>query len=167
MPQEQPVIVQPTGTVPSTAADPAPPNLPAASAPTPISISRRPHPLRFALLLLCVLAVIMVYAVLTRPHPKLASAVTPLLATVHITPQGFQPATIVIKPGTKVVWINDDTQQNHLVAANPYPSDTSVPGLKSTQLGNTAQFGFTFTRAGSFQYHDDLNPSLNGTVTVR
>lgn len=88
-------------------------------------------------------------------------------ASVHITSSGFQPGSLAVKANTEVTWINDDTSKIHIIAANPYPQDNSLPGLKSPQLGQGTRYSYTFRHAGTYQYHDDLNPSLNGTVLVR
>jgi plastocyanin len=111
--------------------------------------------------------VVTIVGVLAKPNPKLAIAATPVVATVHITSQGFQPATLVVKPGTRVIWTSDDSQATHLVASNPYPADNTLPSLKSAQLGNGAQFSYTFNHTGSYSYHDDLNPTTNGTIKVQ
>lgn len=85
---------------------------------------------------------------------------------VSISNDGFLPAVIKIKVGDSVTWTNTDTAA-HLVAANPFPSHSELPSLNArTGLAKNQSYIFTFTTAGTYNYHDDFNPSLNGTVIV-
>jgi plastocyanin len=84
---------------------------------------------------------------------------------IHITASGFQPASVVIKAGTKIVWINDDNE-HHQVASNPYPKDNGLPGFKSEILNKGQTYEYAFTKPGTFDYHDDQNPTTNATVGV-
>jgi plastocyanin len=88
------------------------------------------------------------------------------VAEIHITASGFQPSSINITPGTKIIWTNND-KAIHQVASNPYPGDNDLPGMKSEILNNGQTFEYTFTKEGSFSYHDDLNPTTNANVEVR
>ena len=87
-------------------------------------------------------------------------------ALVRITKTGFEPATISVKKGTKVIWTNTDSGL-HQVASNPYPKDTDLPGLKSEILNNTQAYEYTANTTGTFSYHDQLNPTINGTLVVQ
>jgi plastocyanin len=91
---------------------------------------------------------------------------TPRIATVRVTAAGFQPATLTVKQGTKVVWTNDDTTL-HQVASNPFPSDTDLAGLKSAILNNDQSYTYVATTKGTFGYHDQLHPTTNGTLIVQ
>lgn len=88
------------------------------------------------------------------------------VAIVHITPQGFVPATLAVKAGTKIVWTNDD-QTLHQIAANPFPKGTDLPSLKSQILNNSQNYSYVASASGSFGYHDQLHPTLNGTLVVK
>jgi plastocyanin len=85
-----------------------------------------------------------------------ASAASSL--TVTIKKNGFSPKTQTVAFDTKVTWKNADTQ-THQVVSND--GSFASPVLKP---GKT--YSFTFTRAGTFHYHDALHPSLTGTLTV-
>lgn len=87
------------------------------------------------------------------------------VALVYITNKGFEPGTIVVHQGTKVVWTNND-QTLHQVASNPFPKDNGLPALKSEILNNAQTYQFTADKVGSFNYHDDLKPTINGTIVV-
>ena len=85
---------------------------------------------------------------------------------VTITPEGFVPADLIVKPGTHVQWVNQD-EVEHQVASNPYPEHTDLPDLFSPEplLGGES-YTYTFGSAGTYQYHDNLNPYINGTIQV-
>jgi plastocyanin len=92
-------------------------------------------------------------------HPSLRGTVTVIPPrTVWITRTGFTPATITIKAGQSVRWVNR-TAANHQVVADD--SSFSSPVLAQ---GNA--FAHAFSSAGTHRYHDGLQPSLNGTVVV-
>lgn len=121
---------------------------------------------------LAVLAIVIIVAIVLTAHhgskkPVVYNATTPKLATVKITPSGFSPATITIDKGTVVAWVSNNISPV-IIAANPYPADNSIPGLsKSSQLGAGGQFRHQFNQTGTYYYHDDLHPNVNGTVIVK
>ncbi len=87
-------------------------------------------------------------------------------AQITISANGFEPATLVVKKGTRVVWVNKDAASHQLVA-NPYPSGDSLPGLKSEILNSDQTYEYTAGTKGTFGYHDQLNPTTNGTIDVK
>lgn len=89
-------------------------------------------------------------------------------AKVSVTASGFRPATISVKAGTTVDFINNDSQP-HQVSADPHPLDNSIPGFDSEQLLQPKDsYSFDFTKPGTYHYHDHLHPyDLKGTVVVK
>jgi plastocyanin len=80
---------------------------------------------------------------------------------VHLTIQNFafQPARLVVSPGTRLVWTNQDSAP-HTV--------TSTKGVWSSAVLNTgSQFGRTFSKAGSFPYYCSIHPFMRATIIVR
>ena len=138
-------------------------------APAPARRPKEPMGLKlvkFAFLVLVILAIVSVIALVVHHYQKPNTVTTLPSATVHITAQGFQPATLAIKQGTVVIWHSDDGSKTHVIASNPYPSNNTLPGLKSSQLGNGAEYRYTFNHTGTYNYHDNLDPTINGTVIV-
>jgi plastocyanin len=108
---------------------------------------------------------------------------------VSVTRQGFVPAVITIKKGATVVWVNNDDDDYHSIASNPYPSNSDLPQLHSVELNvsdkyvnsshehhsdsskvesnKTNAYSFAFNRTGTFGYHDGIHPELNGSVIVK
>lgn len=88
-------------------------------------------------------------------------------ATIEINASGFVPQTIRIKKGQGVTWTNRDTAPHHIMA-NPFPSGGSLVTLNSGEpLVKNDTYTASFDTAGTYNYHDVLNPALlNGTVIV-
>lgn len=84
---------------------------------------------------------------------------------VTISSSGFSPKKITIKVGGSVTWVNSDTQ-DHTVNSSPHPTHTDNPFLNLGLIRPGEKKSLTFDKAGTYKYHDHLNPSLNGSVTV-
>lgn len=105
---------------------------------------------------------------ITEPKkPKVVTIAPAKIATVQITDQGFNPATITINKGTVISWEGKQAASPVVIASNPYPKNDSLPTLKSTQLGQGANYRYKFDQIGTFSYHDDLNPNINGFIIVK
>lgn len=87
-------------------------------------------------------------------------------AQVIITKDGFIPATIEVKKGTKIIWTNTD-EGMHQIQANPHPTGESLPGLQSEILNNQQTYEYTADTSGTFGYHDKVTPTTNGTINVK
>lgn len=85
---------------------------------------------------------------------------------VEITSTAFIPATLKIKTGDTIKFINKDTKA-HWPASGPHPQHTLCPGFDS-QVGLKAgeSFSFTFTEAKTCPMHDHLNPAIRGSIIV-
>jgi plastocyanin len=121
-----------------------------------------------AVLIIVVVIGIAWLAVSNKNKSKTASAAQ-RTAIVSISASGFSPATVTVKPGTKVTWVNTDSAKNasHRVKADPYPSGDSLPGLDSqVDMADGATYSYLFSTSGTFKYHDQVNPLLNGEVVV-
>ena len=80
--------------------------------------------------------------------------------TVQIVNFSFQPATIHVKAGTTVTWIQKDSAPHTVTSTNP-------AGLfASANLSQGQQFTFTFSKPGVYEYQCTIHPSMQGTVTV-
>lgn len=84
---------------------------------------------------------------------------------VKISSTEFSPKSITVKVGEKVAWINDDSA-NHTVNSNPHPTHTDNPFLNLGLIRMGESKSVTFDKVGIYKYHDHLNPSLTGSVTV-
>lgn len=86
---------------------------------------------------------------------------------VAVTAGGtFSPAVVTIKAGDTVTWTNHATNPVW-IASNPHPTHTDYPGFDSKAAIDPGKtYAFTFTKVGSWGYHNHLNPSVQGTVIV-
>lgn len=85
---------------------------------------------------------------------------------VSMTRSGFEPSSLTIKSGDTVTFVNNDTRTRQ-PASDPHPSHTGLAGFDADDgVPAGGQYQFTFTRTGTFGYHDHLFSSLKGTVTV-
>ena len=72
----------------------------------------------------------------------------------------FTPPTLNVKPGTKVVWINNDDVP-HLIV-NVQNKFKQSPVLDTDQ-----KFSATLTKPGTYDYFCSLHPKMQGTVVVQ
>ena len=85
--------------------------------------------------------------------------------TVMISATGFEPAEVAIKVGQTVRWENNDNAV-HRIAIDPHPLHNECIGLDSKDLEPSASFGFTFTKPGEWDLHDDKQLSNRSKVIV-
>ncbi|MEO8065652.1 MAG: cupredoxin family copper-binding protein [Candidatus Doudnabacteria bacterium] len=78
---------------------------------------------------------------------------------VSIRAVTFSPASITIKKGETVTWTNDDTVTHTVTGDNGGPASQNIP------IGDT--YNFTFSTAGTFNYHCTIHPLMKGTVIVQ
>lgn len=105
-------------------------------------------------------------------------------STVRIKSSGgssyLEPRNISVKKGSAVTWTNEGSER-HWIATALHPTHTVYPGSNIEKCGTEdaakifdscrgispgENYTFVFKEKGSWQYHDHLNPSLNGVVTV-
>ena len=111
-----------------------------------------------------------------------AQAMVPAPVTINYTAQGFSPKTVTITQGQTVTWVNQ-TSNPMWIASNPHPVHTGYDGTdrtthcaagytgpapldECTQAAPGASFSFTFDKAGTWGYHDHLNHTMTGSITV-
>lgn len=85
---------------------------------------------------------------------------------VTLTDVGFNPKSITAQLGDKVIWTNN-APLIATVNSNPHPIHDLYPflNLGEFQPGKTVRI--ILRQTGTFQYHNHLNPSQTGTITVK
>lgn len=85
--------------------------------------------------------------------------------TVAVTSSGFVPQTITIKAGTKVTWTN---QAGAVVTVDSaqHPTHLVYPPLNLGQFPDGSSVSLVFDKPGIYKYHNHLNPTQFGSVTV-
>jgi plastocyanin len=82
----------------------------------------------------------------------------PAAKTIEIKDFSFQPSSISVPVGTSVTWVNHD-QASHTITSDDGKFDSGT-------MKNGAEFNFTFFQPGTYSYHCNIHPSMNGMVTV-
>jgi plastocyanin len=80
-------------------------------------------------------------------------------AAVQIDNFNFTPPTLVVAPGTTVIWTNaDDT---------PHTVREKDGKFKSAALDTDDTFSQTFTAPGEYEYFCSIHPRMVGTIVVK
>lgn len=79
--------------------------------------------------------------------------------SVSIQNLNFMPQEIIIRKGTKVIWINGDNISHQIIS-----DDEELFKSDALSTGNT--FSFTFDKTGEFSYHCKIHPSMTGKIDV-
>jgi plastocyanin len=92
--------------------------------------------------------------------PQAGSAkAAPAGAVVHIRDDAFVPASITVKAGDTITFVNDDDDA-HTATADDMAWDSE--GLNQGQKWTHA-----FAKAGKIAYHCTVHPMMHGTVVVQ
>jgi len=121
---------------------------------------------RLVIPFVAVLLVVILGLVMLSHHKP--SAVAYSGGQVSVNADSFFPKTISIKAGQQVTWTNYDSAP-HWIASDPFPKDDGFAALNSGgALTHGDSYSLSFSKAGTYTYHDNLNPfKLQGTVVVR
>lgn len=85
---------------------------------------------------------------------------------VSITAGGYNLKDITVKMGDTVTFENTDNA-NHTVSSDNHPTHTLYPVVNLGLIKPGEKKSATFDMVGKFTFHDHLNPSLTGSVTVQ
>jgi len=87
--------------------------------------------------------------------------------TMAMDESGFTPKSATVAAGDTVTFVNNG-QALHWPASAVHPVHTVLPGfdaLKGLPTGGT--YSFTFSRVGTWNCHDHLNPRNTCAITVK
>ncbi len=70
----------------------------------------------------------------------------------------FKPATVTVKAGAKVSWVNQDSAEHTATMAGGFDTGNLQKGDEKT---------LTFAKAGTYAYVCSFHPFMKGTVIVR
>lgn len=86
---------------------------------------------------------------------------------VNYTDAGFNPSSIEIKKGDTVQFVNKSSG-GMWVASGPHPTHTIYPEFDAKKsVPNGGIYEFTFTKVGSWSYHNHAGPEKSGTIIVK
>ncbi len=80
-------------------------------------------------------------------------------AAVRIDNFNFTPPTLVVAPGTTVIWTNADDDVHTVVEKDRK--------FKSAALDTNDTFSQTFTAPGEYEYFCSLHPRMVGKIVVK
>jgi plastocyanin len=86
--------------------------------------------------------------------------------TITLSKDGFSPATLTIKVGTKVTWKNM-SGADATVSSDPHPVHTDYPPLNLGKFSDGGTHELTFDKSGKYGYHNHFNPTQKGTIIVQ
>jgi plastocyanin len=94
---------------------------------------------------------------LLHPGAGAIAAGKPATHTVVIDGTNYAPATLTVKRGDTVVWINKD----------PFPHTVTAKGVfDSHHIGASRSWKYTARKAGVFAYICTLHPTMKATLKV-
>ena len=82
---------------------------------------------------------------------------------ITLTSSGFSPASLTVKVGTKVNFINN-SGSSATVDSNPHPVHTSFAPLNLGAFKDSGTLSITFDKAGTYGYHNHLNATQKGMI---
>ena len=85
--------------------------------------------------------------------------------TITFDGSQFSPASLTVKSGTMVT-IKNASSQDLQMDSNPHPVHTDDTDLNVGVVAVGHSQTFTVTKTGSFGYHDHLDPSIQGKITI-
>lgn len=92
--------------------------------------------------------------------------VKPQTVTVQVTDSGFDKTALAIKEGDTVTFVNNSSSKVW-PASDVHPTHTVCPGFDAKKgLATGESYSYTFTEAMVCPFHDHLNASQKGTITV-
>jgi plastocyanin len=97
-----------------------------------------------------------------RTAPAKAPATVKLrVRTVSVTIRNFAfvPAHLVVSPGTKITWTNDDS--------DPHTVTADRRGFGAQALDTGGRYSVVLRRAGSYGYHCTIHPYMTAAVVVQ
>jgi plastocyanin len=74
----------------------------------------------------------------------------------------FGPKDATIKAGSAVEWTNMETTTHQVVTDD----GTTIPAATSPVLAQGQSYDFEFKKPGTYAYHDNLHPKMQGTIKV-
>lgn len=108
-------------------------------------------------------------SVTTTPEPTVTTTPEAMMeegAVIKMSASGFEPKSLTVKKDSTVTFKNEgDVDQ--WPASALHPTHQVLPGfdaLKGVKPGES--YTYTFEKVGTWKYHDHLNPTLFGSVTV-
>jgi len=85
------------------------------------------------------------------------------MPTITYTNDGFKPATLAVKRGAMVHFVNESDAEMW-VASDSHPAHDVLPTFDQFKPGDL--YMYVFEEAGEWEYHDHLNAAFTGIIKV-
>lgn len=102
----------------------------------------------------------------TTNQPSSSSNNEQAVATITYDGSSFSPSSVTVKSGDKVRVVNN-SQDMLQFESNPHPVHTDDPDLNVGSVDPGQSQTFTVSQKGTFGYHNHLNPSQGGNITIQ
>ena len=79
--------------------------------------------------------------------------------TIRIVGMQFEPAELIVKRGTRIVWINDDVF--------PHTATAADKAFDSGSIAASSSWTYLATRSGTHEYVCALHPTMKGRLIVQ
>lgn len=89
----------------------------------------------------------------------------PQTVNVSVESSGFSPATLTVKAGSKVEWVNN-SGSDISINSDEHPTHQLYPELNLGHIPNGSSTSLVFNKPGTYTYHDHYNPDRTGTVIM-
>lgn len=100
--------------------------------------------------------------------PKTSATPSPFKkneVVVTIDKNGFEPSSLKIKKGQRVVWVNKSGNKV-TVNSNNHPTHLIYPPLNLGEFKDGFSVQLVFDKVGTFGYHNHYKPSQTGEIIV-
>lgn len=115
---------------------------------------------------LLVLVTSVVVGVLMSQDGKVADVPEGVTHEVHLTENGYEPKELTIALYDTVAF-SSDRGFPHWPASNFHPAHNQYPAFDPrTPVPSDETWSFQFTQTGVWEFHDHLNSTHQGTITV-
>lgn len=113
----------------------------------------------FYVVILALLMVVFLFPITSLAHHPLVD--------ISISDQEFVPKKLNIKLGSEVIFKNDGLK-DHWPASDIHPNHGIYPEFDPQRGLRTGEsWSFKFDKAGEWKFHDHLNPSMTGVISVK
>ena len=90
----------------------------------------------------------------------------PKEVTVTLSKNGFSPTQVTINVGSAIRWKNESGSQQTVNSDN-YPTNQLHRELNFGVFNSRSSVVYTFTKPGTYGYHNQLNPKESGEIVVK
>lgn len=84
---------------------------------------------------------------------------------ITLTSTGFAPKDITVKQGSRVIWKNESGKTATVHSAD-HPTHRLFPVLNLGEFNSDTSLQAVLDEKGIFKYHNHIDASANGTITV-